>query len=934
MKQKGLTQKQYWLCHVIQQTAILLSVLSLFVLLVYSYVYVPDGENSAATADSYYRLDLFEGEDCFEDTSVFREMLFSSLKEIIRYNVAKSQLETDGVFDGSKEIDIEAFYNRKNTAQGSAAAETYFVLERAATEQSMLCYSIEDILKWDRSGMDYRYEDMSEEEFFSCFAENEARVGEISGQLTEQERIALQNVYEGRLEAATGEIYIVATESSYEDLNTLLLDAYEDWYEAQLKGIEPDPSFGRKRVLAQILLADQSFGLIQGIYQDGTGNLRIRVQLLEDGSLPRDGKTLLQHAASWEEYAKNAVMVAQVVEDVAYNYAEYRDFEERYREGKTNIVYLFRMTMLGEELEVSNLPVSVSEEERDDYFRELGKYIIYRPQSMSLDTNTGMKEEDPFFYAFSSYAYAYPDTGKIWLAVDTSYPVEDAFAKAASGYDSMHPYAGILVILAVTGMFVWFFMLVYLSVQTGYLRKKGETEAGLEVTWVDQIATEFLFLLAAVCFFFPAGAYYVFADSFSRRFLAYLTEHKLPACLTAGAVGTLLSTVFCVFWYSFLRRCKAGTLWKNSLIRIVADRIRHGMELLYDNSAVWLQTLFLGGGIMLSNFLLGILFYRCFWHYVYAGEKKYLLFLMGGVILLDAGMLFGWFESKRKRKQILDGIRKISEGEIAHKVATEGLHGENLKFAQAVNSIGNGIKAAVETSMKDERLKADLITNVSHDIKTPLTSIINYVDLLKREGIGTEPVKGYIEILDAKSQRLKQLTDDLVEASKISSGNITLEMTKINLTELLKQAVGEFCERFEDRKLTLVENFSKTQVFVEADSRRIWRVIENLLGNICKYAMEGTRVYLELSLIREGEWVEVSIKNISAQPLNIKADELTERFIRGDVSRSTEGSGLGLSIAKNLTLLQNGEFEIYLDGDLFKVQLLFPVYREAENSLV
>ena len=254
------------------------------------------------------------------------------------------------------------------------------------------------------------------------------------------------------------------------------------------------------------------------------------------------------------------------------------------------------------------------------------------------------------------------------------------------------------------------------------------------------------------------------------------------------------------------------------------------------------------------------------------------------------------------------------------------LHGDNLVLARAVNSIGEGIRVAVETSMKDERLKADLITNVSHDIKTPLTSIINYVDLIKRENIESDKVKGYVEVLDSKSQLLKKLTDDLVEASKISSGNISLQWEKINLVELVNQTIGEFSEKFEQKSLTPVIQYTDNAMYIEADSRRIWRVVENLFNNIVKYAMEGTRVYIEMSDLSDGDgkrYVEFSLKNISAQPLNINADELTERFIRGDVARSTEGSGLGLSIAKNLTEAQKGTFRIVLDGDLFKVILTF-----------
>ena len=222
-------------------------------------------------------------------------------------------------------------------------------------------------------------------------------------------------------------------------------------------------------------------------------------------------------------------------------------------------------------------------------------------------------------------------------------------------------------------------------------------------------------------------------------------------------------------------------------------------------------------------------------------------------------------------------------------------------------------------------MKADLITNVSHDIKTPLTSIINYVDLIKREDIQDPKIRGYVQVLDEKSQRLKQLTVDLVEASKISSGNISIDLNRINLVELINQTIGEFYEKFEQKGLRPVFKPIENEVFIMADSRHMWRVIENLLNNVFKYALENTRVYMDLITEKNenGEQVIFSIKNISANELNINADELTERFIRGDVSRSTEGSGLGLSIAKNLTAAQNGQFKIVLDGDLFKVILIF-----------
>ena len=194
-------------------------------------------------------------------------------------------------------------------------------------------------------------------------------------------------------------------------------------------------------------------------------------------------------------------------------------------------------------------------------------------------------------------------------------------------------------------------------------------------------------------------------------------------------------------------------------------------------------------------------------------------------------------------------------------------------------------------------------------------------------------IREYINVLDAKSQRLKQLTDDLVEASKISSGNIVLQWEKINLVELLKQTIGEFSEKFQEKALYPVINAPKEDIFIQADSRRIWRVIENLFNNIFKYALEGTRVYIDLEYAKNQEdgkkWVILSIKNISATPLKVSPEELTERFIRGDESRTTEGSGLGLSIAKNLVEVQNGIFEIVMDGDLFKVNLSFPLLEKG-----
>ena len=230
--------------------------------------------------------------------------------------------------------------------------------------------------------------------------------------------------------------------------------------------------------------------------------------------------------------------------------------------------------------------------------------------------------------------------------------------------------------------------------------------------------------------------------------------------------------------------------------------------------------------------------------------------------------------------------------------------------------------------MKAERLKADLITNVSHDLKTPLTSIISYVDLLKRENIENERVQSYISVLEQKASRLKNLTEDLVEASKASSGNVSLELHPIDYSEIILQTLGEFQEKLEKRSLTMIPEIPNESILILADGRQLFRVLENLFNNCAKYALLGSRVYITLKK-REKDAI-FTMKNISDAPLNISPEELTERFVRGDVSRSTEGSGLGLSIAKSLTKLMSGKMKIEIDGDLYKVSLIFPLVENEE----
>lgn len=286
-------------------------------------------------------------------------------------------------------------------------------------------------------------------------------------------------------------------------------------------------------------------------------------------------------------------------------------------------------------------------------------------------------------------------------------------------------------------------------------------------------------------------------------------------------------------------------------------------------------------------------------------------------------VLIGLFFILRQISSLQAGAQKLAEGVLTHKVDTHHLHGPFRVYAEYLNNISSGMMVEVERRMKSERLKTELLTNVSHDIKTPLTSIINYVDLMKKLDVQPEEAKEYADVLERQSYKLKKLLEDLIEASKAATGNITAELAPTDAAELLRQAEGEYNERLKEQNLTPVLHIDTESCSILADGRLLWRVFDNLLGNIVKYAMPGTRVYLELS--RQAGRCLITIRNISKDELGIEAEELMERFVRGDLSRATEGSGLGLSIARSLTECMKGGFNLVLDGDLFKVVLDFPL---------
>lgn len=492
-----------------------------------------------------------------------------------------------------------------------------------------------------------------------------------------------------------------------------------------------------------------------------------------------------------------------------------------------------------------------------------------------------------------------------FVSVDKDFPVLDRIKQEKLVYDKFEPWLVPVMAGSVLALILALAGVVILTIGAG----RNNEDKKVHLNFFDRCYTEIVAVVVFMIWLMGTSVIVQAMDDEEMR-IVWKT-------IGFGTLGLWFGIWFLAGWLSLVRRIKARSLWRDSLLRHILLLVRKCFSKCSD------LLVFLGGN-MISRVKIILLFgIFIFLQFMFTGMtveggSALSLLLM---IVMDCAVLYYLIKKAWGREQIIAGLKKITDGDLQYKIPTEKLSGEQEMVADYINHIGEGLDAAVENSLKNERMKTELITNVSHDIKTPLTSIINYVDLLKRENPEDPKIRGYLEVLENKAQRLKVLTEDVVEASKASTGNIALEMTDLNFIELVHQVIGEFEEKFEERNLTMVVHFDEEEAIICADGRRLWRVLENVFGNVYKYAMENMRVYVDVKVDRPN--VQLSLKNISAQPLNISAEELAERFIRGDVSRNTEGSGLGLSIAKDLVQLQGGEFKLYLDGDLFKVTIEF-----------
>ena len=578
-----------------------------------------------------------------------------------------------------------------------------------------------------------------------------------------------------------------------------------------------------------------------------------------------------------------------------------------YTEGSTNLTYLFAdketQTIYTNKKAYSSY--AQLEQNLETIFKEKAFAVVY-PELSECVTNIPGADLQVWNHTIDQsfdikdFVFA--------VSVDTEFSVADSMADEAESYETYSKLMFPMLAGAIFGSVLWLIGMVWLTVTAGRKPKDEEIHLNGFDRWYTEIAA------GAVIGIWLAGTI-ISGTLIANSSLGY-SHAVVTVIVTCLICGTYTMAWFLIGYLSLVRRIKAGTLWKNSLIRKVlkwigkcSGKLAGFARAFSRNTAEKIKVLLVGSAFLFLQFLI----IGC----VFSGAGVFLLALLAVDV---AAMIFA-IRKADGQDLIMDGLKKISDGELQYKIKTDTLTGKQKVMAEYINNIGGGLDAAVENSLKKERMQTELITNVSHDLKTPLTSIINYVDLMKRENPTDPKIQEYLRILDEKSQRLKVLTEDVVEASKASTGNIKLEMNDIDFVEMVQQVIGEFEEKFQERNLTMMVHFTDEPSIIYADGQKMWRVLENVFGNVVKYAMEGTRVYAEIS--NQNKKVIFSLKNISAQPLNFSADELTERFIRGDVARNTEGSGLGLSIAKSLTELQGGEFKLHLDGDLFKVIITF-----------
>ena len=541
-----------------------------------------------------------------------------------------------------------------------------------------------------------------------------------------------------------------------------------------------------------------------------------------------------------------------------------------------------------------------------------GQEVIY---SIEHTEDFWTEDGSPYWVTYILDYYAGPEyLVKVYLEDSSVLGTEYALMSV------LYPYRDSFIPLLLVSLLTFAAALVYLFASAGRIKGGGIAPAGLNRIPLD--------IYAAGAFLGIAGLVWllvVLLDNYSTGY--YGIWDNIPLCMLIIGMGLFSIALLAIgFLFAFAAqiKVKGGYWWRHSIcgwclqqIVLFLRWVRRGLRYFYRGCRAvvrllpiiwqWLVVVF-GAILMMAMTLLLSL---------EIDDNIALLLIPEGFACIGLVMYAAWCFGT-----LLKGVKIMSKGDLNYQIDTKYLFGCFKDFAIHLNSLAGAAQVAAERQMKSERMKTELITNVSHDIKTPLTSIINYVDLMKKPHSDAEDAM-YLDVLDRQSQRLKKLIDDLMDMSKASSGNVTVEIGQVDAVEAVNQALGEFADKLDRVNLTPVFRHPDFLVTMQVDGRLVWRVLSNLLSNAVKYALPDTRLYIDL-MVLQGNAV-LAIKNISRDQLNMDADELMERFVRGDTSRNTEGSGLGLNIAKSLVELQRGQMHLMVDGDLFKVTLIFPL---------
>lgn len=821
----------------------------------------------------------------FEESQEFNYMVENYMDDVLTQIRLENLFETDGMMNRNKEIDVME-YSKNDTANGENV--------------SGIAYSLEELINWG-------------EDFDSAESDNYAKNSVIVCQKPE-----------GTYEYYYTSDFMTRVESGVFDI--IMQDGSDvDGFLQELQNGKYTSSgfynFDIVDMEGNILYTDcWNFGsaLIEKYAPQGAENL---LQVVNNS--PRlNGK------------------LSVIYDDLAYTlgniYSDYQNYQmgfEHLEEGNTNFTYIYANNDTKKVVTNKTSYENYAELEKNvqNLISEKDvKYMVIYPKLKDFNSNMNVSKSDKW-EKLRSYSSEKKWNSVFAVAVDTTYTIQDQFYQNKVAYDNNIPYFKGTTWLLVLSIILFLGATIWLTLEAGRTAEDEELHLNGFDHWKTEIAAVLIVLIWIVgsyigihfwngniytmindipTYLKDGGTYfeYYYARGMDVSSAYMSASLYLPSLSIAELAEIYFYGVFtlgCFFmgYVSLIKRIKGRNLWKNSLLRVIVRFIYK----IYDNRKKTTKTVLLLCGFFLVQGI-AVLF------------RNGVTMLL--VLLADVGVFYVVLNGLLLKEKLKKGIEEIALGNMEYQIPLQGLRGENLKLAEMINGIANGFHMAVEEAMKNERLKTDLITNVSHDIKTPLTSIINYVAILKQSDIADPKIQGYLDILEAKAQRLKTLTEDVVEASKVSSGNISLEYMDVDLVEMIQQTEGEVAEKFEARNLKMIVNLPAEPAVVHVDGRRMWRVLENIFGNAAKYAMPGTRVYADLKL--EEDTVDLSLKNVSEHQLNISADELTERFIRGDLSRSSEGSGLGLSIAQSLTTMQGGTFNLYLDGDLFRVNIRFP----------